>query len=56
MTGDYRLELEINQCPHFEPTKGDCCIKNECYGLYGITTAQTKPKYIRQPRWYEKYY
>jgi hypothetical protein len=56
MTGDCSLAPDINQCPHFEPNKGKCSIKNECCGFYDKSKPQTEPKYIRQPRWYEKYY
>ena len=51
MNGDCSLDPVINQCPHFEPNKGECCIKNECCGFYEKLKPQTEPKYIRQPRW-----
>jgi hypothetical protein len=50
MAKDCLLDPDINLCPHFEPNKGECCIKNECCGFYGKAMAQTEPKYIRQPR------
>ncbi len=56
MAGNCELHPDINKCPHFEPIKGECCIKNECCGFYGKSKPQTELKYIRQPRWYEKYY
>jgi len=56
MLGDCRFDPDINQCPHFDSNKGKCAIENESCGFYGKSKIKTEPDYIRQPRWYEKYY
>ncbi len=56
MTGDCRLDPDINQCPHLDSNNGKCFIKNECCGFYGKSKPQIESQYIRQPRRYEKYY
>ncbi len=56
MIGDCELHPDINKCPHFEAIKGKCRIKNECCGFYDKSKPQTGTGYVRQPRWYEKYY
>ena len=56
MLRDCRLDPDINQCPHFDSNKGKCAIENESCGFYEKSKIKTEPEYIRQPRWYEKYY
>lgn len=56
MIGDCELHPDINKCPHLEPIKGKCNIKNECCGFYDKLKSQIGTGYVRQPRWYEKYY
>lgn len=39
-----------------DSNKGNNTIENESCGFYGKSKIKTKPEYIREPRWYEKYY
>lgn len=56
MLGDWSLNPDINLCPHYDSNKGNSTIENESCGFYGKSKIKTKPEYIREPWWYEKYY
>ena len=49
------LPEDINSCPYY--SNGNCTNTDECSykEKRGKMAAQPK-KYVRQPRWYEKYY
>lgn len=50
------LDSEINTCIHYDV---DTCMckdeKREC-GMFNKHYRNPKSKYVRKPRWYEKYY
>lgn len=48
------LPADINSCEYFIPEGNHCRNENKC-SFQDIPT-QSGEKYIRQERWYEKYY
>ena len=49
------LPADINECPLCDKEKMECNKKDRCI-FQENENAQPKEKYIRQERWYEKYY
>lgn len=50
------LAPDINSCPHYDQKKGICRDGPKICGFYTAEVIQeTKERYHRQPRWYEKY-
>lgn len=49
------LSIEVNECPFYNKDKMECNNQNRCT-YQENENAQPKEKYVRQERWYEKYY
>ncbi len=57
MNGICKLSSELNQCRYLGE-KQKCNAPHSSCGMLIKVEAEEKPrgKYVRQPRWYEKYY
>ena len=58
MNRDYTclLEAEINACPHYDIDTNMCRDKVKDCGMFNKHYMKPVNKYVRKPRWYEKYY
>lgn len=53
------LEADVNECPYFQSENGLCKRSTpECGFCYEEFSEKKSVnyKYVREPRWYEKYY
>lgn len=48
------LPEDVNSCPMFQKDNATCKNQNKC--SYQVSEEVIKEKYVRQERWYEKYY
>lgn len=54
-----KFDLDINECPFFKRESLECCNEKDCTyreELKNLAKNKADEEYIREPRWYEKYY
>lgn len=51
------LDKDINRCPHYRSDDLSCANEKPCsFGQIGGDETKISGEYVREERWYEKYY
>lgn len=50
------LAEDINVCPHYDSIHHECKDNVRECGMFNKYYMNPRSKYVRKPRWYEKYY